>query len=553
MNPPRRRRRVALFVAQFVVFPQLLQLAQIEQYAHIYNRAMNSLPVLTGRSTTLRLAACALAATFLLGACGGGGGGGGGGSSGSGTIGTIGTTRTPDPIPTDYQNYANLCAKPRSGVDAITGLAFPDRQGTLLDEMKFLRGWTDSTYLWNNEVPTNIYMADFTNTLDYFDRLKTPAITASGKPKDQFHFTYTTAEWNALNTAGQETGYGVTWAASASKPPRTWIVAVVEPNSPAARAGLQRGDMLAFVDGVDFVTTNTDAGIDTINAGLYPERDGESHRFGIKRGSTALDVTMNAAVVSSDSVKNAKVIDTPTGKVAYLTFNDFNAVAEKQLIDAFTMFQSQGVNDLVIDMRYNGGGLLGIASELGYMIAGPSSATKTFERLIYNSKTPPDAPFLFASKAYGYTAPNPAINGQALPYLGLKHVTVLTTADTCSASESVINGLRGIDVQVDIIGGGTCGKPYGFTPVDNCGTTYFSIQFQGVNAKGFGDYADGFTPTCTVADDFAHAPGDTSEGLLAAALAYRTSNACPTSRASAVPLKLVRPAAKEVKVLSRMR
>jgi len=511
---------------------------------------MNSLPVLTGRSTTLRLAACTIAAAFLLSACGGGGSSGGGATTSNNTP---GTARSPDPIPTDYQSYANLCAKPRSGVDAITGLAFPDRQGTLKDEMTFLRGWTDRTYLWYNEIPANVYMADFNNTLDYFDRLKTPAITASGKPKDQFHFTYTTAEWNALSTAGQETGYGVTWAANASQAPRTWIVAVVEPNSPAARAGLQRGDMLAFVDGVDFVNTTSDAGIDTVNAGLYPERSGEAHRFGIKRGSTAFDVTMNAAVVSSDSVKNAKVIDTPTGKVGYLTFNDFNAVAEKQLIDAFAMFQGQHVNDLVIDMRYNGGGLLGIASELGYMIAGPSSANQTFERLIYNNKTPPDAPFTFATRAYGYDAPNPAINGQALPYLGLKHVTVLTTADTCSASESVINGLRGIDVQVDIIGGGTCGKPYGFTPVDNCGTTYFSIQFEGVNAKGFGDYADGFAPTCTVADDFAHAQGDTAEGLLAAALAYRTGNACPTSRASAVPLKLVRPAAKAVKVLGQMR
>lgn len=519
---------------------------------------------LAGHATALRLAACALAAASLLSACGGGGGGGSSAAAPGSTTGTTpgtttpgvttpGTIRTPDVIPNDYQAYANLCAKPRSGVDAITGQTFPDRQGTLLDEMKFLRGWADRNYLWFNEIPTNFYMADFTSTLDYFDKLKTPATTASGKPKDQFHFTYTTAEWNALSTASQETGYGVTWAANASKAPRTWIVAAVEPNSPAASAGLQRGDMLATVDGVDFVNTNTDAGIDTINAGLYPTHSGETHRFGLKRGGIAVDVSLSAAVVTSASVQNAKVIDTPTGKVAYLTFNDFNATAEKQLIDAFTLFQGQGVSDLVIDMRYNGGGLLGIAAELGYMVAGPASANKTFERLIYNSKTAPDAPFTFATKAYGFSAPNAVSSGQALPYLGLKHVTVLTTNDTCSASESVINGLRGIDVQVDIVGGATCGKPYGFTPVDNCGTTYFSIEFQGVNAKNFGDYADGFAPTCTVADDFAHGPGDTSEGLLAAALAYRTGKACPTSRASAVPLKLVRPAAKEVKVLAPMR
>jgi hypothetical protein len=115
----------------------------------------------------------------------------------------------------------------------------------------------------------------------------------------------------------------------------------------------------------------------------------------------------------------------------------------------------------------------------------------------------------------------------------------------------VINGLRGVDVQVDLIGGQTCGKPYGFTPTDNCGTTYFSIQFQGVNAKNFGDFADGFAPTCTVPDDMAHALGDPAEGMLAAALSYRATNACPASamaRARGVPMRLARSQMKEIAI-----
>jgi hypothetical protein len=229
-------------------------------------------------------------------------------------------------------------------------------------------------------------------------------------------------------------------------------------------------------------------------------------------------------------------------------------VAEKQLIDAFSMFKTQGVNDLVIDMRYNGGGLLYIAAELGYMIAGPNSSGKTFERLVYNNKTAAPSPIPFMTTAYGFDSPNPATKGQVLPYLGLRRVTVLTTADTCSASEAVINGLRGIDIEVNVIGGQTCGKPFGFTPVDNCGTTYFSIEFQGVNAKNFGDFADGFTPTCAVSDDLSHALGDTSEKLLSAALAYRSTNTCPAATsAKAVPMQLVRPEAKTIAVLPKAR
>jgi hypothetical protein len=511
-----------------------------------------------------RFLASAFAALVLLSGCGGGGGNPGTTTGGTPVGGTPTGPTTPvtppvvgqgDPIPENYQSYANLCAAPRTGVDA-SGLAFPDRQGTMQDEMRFLRGWADRNYLWYDEIPATLRMADFTNTLDYFAALKTPALTAAGKPKDRFHFTYTTAEWDALTTAGEEVGYGLTWSRNSATAPRTWLASIVEPGSPAARAGLQRGDMLTAVDGIDFVNTSSTEGIDAINAGLFPEKSGETHRLTIHRGSTSFDVSLVSSVVASASVKNAKVIDTPTGKVAYLTFDDHNAVAEKQLIDAFSMFKSQGATDLVLDMRYNGGGLLYIAAELGYMIAGPASNNRVFEGLVYNNKLPQDPPIPFRSVAYGFPSPNQATPGMALPYLGLKRVTVLTTAGTCSASEAVINGLRGIDIEVNVIGGQTCGKPYGFTPVDNCGTTYFSIEFKGVNAKDFGDFPDGFAPTCTVADDLNHALGDPAENVLAAALAYRATNACPasgTARARAVPMELVRPAVKEIAVLPKRR
>jgi carboxyl-terminal processing protease len=115
----------------------------------------------------------------------------------------------------------------------------------------------------------------------------------------------------------------------------------------------------------------------------------------------------------------------------------------------------------------------------------------------------------------------------------------------------VINGLRGVDVEVNLIGGQTCGKPYGFTPTPNCGTTYFSIEFEGVNNKGFGDYPDGLAATCKVSDDLTHSQGDPAEGMLAAALAYNQNKTCPASStgASMQPLEVVRPEASSIKVL----
>ena len=178
------------------------------------------------------------------------------------------------------------------------------------------------------------------------------------------------------------------------------------------------------------------------------------------------------------------------------------------------------------------------------MIAGPSASGQTFELLQFNDKHPSTNPVtgnaLTPTPFYSNSIGLSVSEGSALPYLNLSRVFVLTSADTCSASEAIMNGLRGIDVEVIQIGGTTCGKPYGFYGLDNCGTTYFSIQFKGVNAKGYGDYSDGFSPVntatvegeplpgCVVSDDYEHALGDANEAMLSAALNYRsTSGSCP--------------------------
>ncbi len=92
-------------------------------------------------------------------------------------------------------------------------------------------------------------------------------------------------------------------------------------------------------------------------------------------------------------------------------------------------------------------------------------------------------------------------------------------------------------MRVDLIGGTICGKPYGFFAADNCNTTYFAIQFHGVNDVGFGDYTDGFAPTCPVADDFNHQLGDPAEGLLSVAIGYRATGTCVRGTARALSVR----------------
>lgn len=481
-------------------------------------------------------ALAAVAVLILLSACGGGGGSG-----------PVNITPPLDPSSGGHYTpgvfkpssaFAARCASPRAGT--------LDQQGSATDENNFLRSWTNELYLWYGEVPdidpSNI------DTLEYFDQLKTPQLTPSGQPKDKFHFTFDTAEWEALSQSGVEVGYGAAWVILAPKPPRKFVVGYIEPGSPAAAAGLTRGVEVITADGIDVVNNNTSAGIDAFVAAFFPEAEGETHSFLVRELSgNERTVNLTSGRITSTPVQNVKTIGAPSGaRIGYIQFNDHIATSERQLIEAVETLNTQGIDDLVLDIRYNGGGFLDIASELAYMIGGSQTAGRVFERLVFNDKYPstnpvtgePLTPTPFHTTT-GITAPF----GEPLPTLNLNQVYVLTGTNTCSASESIINGLRGVDVQVYQIGSRTCGKPYGFYPQDNCGTTYFSIEFKGVNEKGFGDYTDGFSPQntagvrgellpgCSVADDFEHALGDPQEGRFAAAIAFRDSGnmTCPAS------------------------
>jgi carboxyl-terminal processing protease len=498
-------------------------------------------------------------AVLLLAGCGGGGGASapatvsgssstGSSSSGSGSVSGAGTTGTPY-VPGQFlaaSTFAAKCANPRSGTDPVTNMHYPDVQGTATDENNYLRSWTHQLYLWFDQVP-DLNPSLYT-TVDYFPLLKTSATTPSGAPVDkpQFHFTYATSTWESLEGQGVEAGYGIGFDLRSPTPPRNLVVAYVEPTATGPAATLARGAVVQSIDGVD-INDGTQAGVNTLNAGLQPATVGETHTFTVlDLGSTTpRTVTLTSASVTQTPVLVVTTLTTANGKVGYILFNDHIATAESELITAFTNLQQQGVSDLVLDLRYNGGGLLDIASEVAFMIAGSAQTSgHTFELQQFNSQYPSTnpvtggaiTPTLFHSTSQGFSVSVPP--GQALPSLNLSRVFVLTSAGTCSASESIINSLRGVNVQVNEIGSTTCGKPYGFYPQDNCGTTYFSIEFRGVNAQGFGDYADGFSPAntvnpagvtipgCSVADDFSHALGDPNEGQLAEALAYRSGGAC---------------------------
>ena len=289
----------------------------------------------------------------------------------------------------DANSFFAQCEAPRSGINPFTNQPFPDLQGTVLDENNFLRSFSNDVYLWYDEI-VDQDPGLFEDALVYFDELKTTATTASGQFKDKFHFTFDSEAWFQLSQSGVSAGYGTQWVILNGSPPREIVVAFNEPGSPAEQVNLARGAKVLTVDGVDFVNGSD---VDTINAGIFPAAAGESHTFEIQDlgSSTTRMITMISANITSDPVQHVDKITTATLDVGYMVFNDHIATAEQELIDAVNFLNTgDGITDLILDLRYNGGGFLDIASEFAFMIAGVvPTAGQPFETIQFNDKHGP--------------------------------------------------------------------------------------------------------------------------------------------------------------------
>ena len=420
--------------------------------------------------------------------------------------------------------FDQVCATPRVGLD---------RQGTTLHEKYWIRSFSHETYLWHDEL-TDIDPASIESKFTYFSRMRTRAFVRTGRAKDRHHGATNTERYRQRQNAAPKPSFGFDRSGSTLRN--------VYPGAPADTAGLKRGDVI----------------VSATPAGWTSPVAGTAYAFTIRgRGSASTrQVSLTPQVLSKPPVQHVKVIDTDSSdtdsseKVGYMAFFDFNRPAERELAEAIKTLKAGNVKDLVLDLRYNGGGLGHVAGELAYMIVGDQPG-RTFMRLQHNGKLDEymdryvrdeddeDSPLdliPFISQAVGYAL----TENEALPTLDLERVFVLSTSATCSASEALINGILGVDgLEVILIGGKTCGKPHGFYGTDNCGSLYFTIQVAVVNDRDFGAYDDGFYPAdarepygvsvpgCQVADDLTRDLGDKREAMLAAALHYRENGRCP--------------------------
>jgi carboxyl-terminal processing protease len=418
---------------------------------------------------------------LLLASCGGGGGGAG------------------SPV---------LPTPPASGAEC-----------SVLSQNTWLRDYMNEWYFWYRIAPSPDPAA-YTTRDAYFDAaLYTGSDPAF--PRDRYSFSETTARFNQFYGEGKTLGYGVFVAGVevTGRPDLPLKVRYIEPLSDAAARGVKRGDQVLSINGrsaSDIITAND-------FSALTPAAEGNTLTLQLRNAGVDRSVTLTASAYTLSPVTGATVLNSPGGRrMGYVSVKDMISQASPGLQSAFTQFRSAGVNELIIDLRYNGGGLVSMGGEVASYAAGARANGQVFTSLVYNDKRAASN-----NENFRFTAPASA--------LGLSRVFVLMGSRTCSASELVINGLRGVGVDVVTIGGTSCGKPVGFLPKSNCDTTFNVVNFESVNARNEGRYFNGIAPTCAVADDVSRPLGAVDEALVAAARRYADGGGCPagSSRESA--------------------
>lgn len=286
-------------------------------------------------------------------------------------------------------------------------------------------------------------------------------------------------------------------------------VTQVFPESPASEAGLSRGDRIVEIGG-RLVTALISSG--QIGSAFGPSEIGvESDIAFVNEAGSRREAHMVKRLVTIPTVSLTRVYNVGGRRVGYIFFRNFVEPSYEALDNAFAELSAASVEELVLDLRYNGGGLLNVAQHLASYIGGARTEGLVFAEFFHNDKN---------------TFRNRIIRFENKPQrLTLDRLIVVTTRASASASELVINALRPF-MPVVVIGGTTYGKPVGQYGIEFCDKLLAPVSFALRNADGQGDFFDGFAPDCTAADDADHQLGDPKEGSLREALTFATTGAC---------------------------
>ena len=373
---------------------------------------------------------------------------------------------------------------------------------------RFIYQVMHDSYLWANDVPE----------LDYADvqyDTSEKILTALKSPNDKFSFILDAQTAQSFFEEGKNDDFGMGLTIEAiDATSYVLIVTYIYPNSPADTAGLKRGDIIKLVEGKSITQDSFD---EIVN--ILDNQKTVSFTFLAQDNSTSSkSITKKSYLIETVLYHNVFANTDESKIVGYMVFQDFIESANKDINAVFKTFKEVNVNELILDLRYNGGGAITVANHLSSLIGGTNVSENVFNHVKFNDKY----------SKYNDTSYFEAFNENAL---NLNRVFVITTPSTCSSSELVISALKASanNVEVIQIGDTTCGKPYGFAGAGTfCDKALFAINIESQNGDGIGNYVNGLSPTCKTEDNYHKDFGDTSENSLSEALNYISTGQCTT-------------------------
>jgi C-terminal processing protease CtpA/Prc len=454
-----------------------------------------------------------LAMAAMLSGCGG---------SGEGNVSTGGST--PSPTPT-----------------ASAGCSLRERQDWAAAQ---LREW----YLFPDTLPASLSPTPYTTVDDYIDAL---TATARAQRKDRY-FTYLTSikEENAYYNSGSSAGFGFRLGIDTTN--RLYVIESFE-GAPALTAGLDRGTEIVAVGTTTsnlrtvsaIVTAEGTAGLTTA---LGPDTVGTARVFRITDAAGTRTVTVAKSDFTLQPVSpryGTQIIADGGRNVGYVNLRTFISTADPALRQAFARFRAQGITNVIVDLRYNGGGLVATAELMSDLMGANRSTSEVVDYTTFRTEKA-------SNNTTRFFAPQPeSIAPTKIAFIG--------TGGTASASEFVINAfIPYLHANAALIGTNTYGKPVGQIALDkaDCDDRLRVIAFATQNAARQGAYFDGLSTTveasCRADDDISYPLGDPREASTRQALDFLAGRSCTaiagtasaqSARTMAVRQDLLMPAA----------
>lgn len=359
-------------------------------------------------------------------------------------------------------------------------------------------------YLWNTSLPSesDFVPCNYINKEEELaQKIRTYSPYQNGRYNDRFTFVLKKQSWdNIVVGKSLDTGMGLMFEND-----NDFRVIYSHSASASGKLGIKRGWKVLSVNGILAIKNNIEQ--------LKTELSKTERVFEFQKPDLSIvSHSIIATEYIEDYIINPTVISENGKNIGYFMFNSFlgggNAGQETidKLKNVFADFKTKNVNELIVDLRYNGGGYGNVAQELANLIAPTSANGKVFVENQHN-----DAVASKMNKKYLFK--------NSLLGLNLSRVVFITSHETASASEELINGLKPV-MNVKLIGTSTYGKPVGYYSIPVQDYYFFPVAIKNVNSVGFSEFFDGFMPDKVQDDDLKHDFGSPQEACMADALNY---------------------------------